>query len=69
MLDWDEENPAPNLTQIEDKILALRQRMGQSVGGGGGEPRDESAGRKPEMSRCGAEMRYKGQKERRSRAG
>jgi len=31
LLEWDEENPAPNLTQIEDEVLLLRQRFGQEM--------------------------------------
>ena len=30
-LKWDEENKTPNLTQIEDEVLMLRQRFGQEV--------------------------------------
>ena len=65
MLAWDEENSAPNLTQIEDEILELRQQMGQEMlavvlaGQEAGQPAEKS--RCPE---CGAEMRNKGQKAR-----
>jgi hypothetical protein len=71
LLAWDEENSAPNLTQmvlrthfvIEDEILALRQRMGEEMltvvlaGQAAGQPAES-----PKCSTCGAEMRYKGQK-------
>jgi len=30
-LKWDEENKTPNLTQIEDEVLMLRQRFGQEL--------------------------------------
>jgi hypothetical protein len=31
LLDWTDETPAPNLTQIEDIILALRQRLSEQM--------------------------------------
>ena len=63
LLAWDEENSAPNLTQIEDEILALRQRMGEEMltvvlaGQAASQPTEN-----PKCPTCGAEMRYKGQK-------
>ncbi|MBT7323836.1 MAG: hypothetical protein HN855_01605 [Anaerolineae bacterium] len=31
LMAWDENTPEPNLTQIEDIILALRKRMGERM--------------------------------------
>jgi hypothetical protein len=60
---WDEENSAPTLTQIEDKILELRQRLGEemlavTIAGQGMRQPVES----PPCAECGAEMRNKGTK-------
>jgi len=65
MLEWEDENKAPNLTQMEDEVLMLRQRFGQElvavmVGGQEAEQPVEN----PKCEKCGAEMRTKGDKER-----
>ena len=60
---WDEENSAPTLTQIEDRILELRQRLGEemlAVTLEGQALRQPAAS--PTCADCGAEMRYKGEK-------
>lgn len=60
---WDAENRTPTLTQIEDKILELRQRMGEemlAVTLVGQDLRRPVAS--PICPECGAEMRYKGEK-------
>jgi hypothetical protein len=69
---WEEENSAPNLTQIEDEVLELRQRFGEEmvavlVAGQEAQQPVET----PHCEQCGAELTYKGQKERTvdSRAG
>ncbi len=31
LLDWTEQTEAPNLTQIEDEVLKLRQRFGEKL--------------------------------------
>lgn len=63
LLDWDEANSAPNLTQIEDEVLELRRRFGQglteAVAAG------QEAGQlveSPVCANCGKAMKYKGQK-------
>jgi hypothetical protein len=65
LLAWDEENDAPDLTQMEDVILALRQRMGQemlSVVLAGQET--QAPVETPICPECGGEMRTKGGKRR-----
>ena len=63
LLAWDEESEAPDLTQIEDVILGLRQRMGQEmleVVVAGQETKEPAEA--PVCLGCGAEMRSKGGK-------
>ena len=31
LMDWDDANEAPNLTQIEDVVLELRKRFGERI--------------------------------------
>ena len=63
LLAWEETNTAPNLRQIEEEVLKLREGFGQELaltvlaGQEAGQP---AAGVK--CPQCGAEMRYKGQK-------
>jgi len=72
MLKWEEENDAPNLIQIEDEVLALRQRFGEEMVAvlvEGQEARQPVA--VPKCEGCGREMTDKGRKVRTvaSRAG
>ena len=72
LLTWDDENPAPTLTQIEDIVLELRKRMSERMAEAlieKQENRQPVPG--PNCPQCGGEMRYKGQKRNRveSRAG
>lgn len=65
LLEWDEQTKAPTLTQIEDVILKLRQRMGQRMAEEvlrGQEASGPVPG--PECPQCKREMRYRGKKER-----
>jgi hypothetical protein len=64
LLEWDEKNEKPNLTQIEDAVLELRQRFGQEMaltlveGQAARQPTEA-----PVCAQCGQAMRYKGVKQ------
>ncbi len=64
LLDWADSTPEPNLTQIEDIVLQLRQRFGEGMVRGVVEAQ---GGKRPAVGpacpECGEEMRYKGQKQ------
>ena len=65
LLEWEEENKAPNLTQIEDEVLMLRRRFGEELVAvviAGQEAQQPT--KNPKCEKCGVEMRYKGGKER-----
>jgi DNA repair exonuclease SbcCD ATPase subunit len=72
LLDWEEKNERPNLTQIEDIVLKLRKEVGEEMAD---EILGEIGGKTPvpgpACPKCGKEMRYKGQREKHieSRAG
>jgi hypothetical protein len=64
LLDWDERTRTPNLRQIEDEVLELRQRFGQRLATTVIE--DQAAQQPAEPPPCpqyGEALRYKGQKE------
>jgi hypothetical protein len=64
LLDWDEQNEKPNLTQIEDEVLELRRRFGQAMAltlVAGQEVRQPVEA--PVCETCGQPMRYKGVKQ------
>lgn len=63
LLEWGERNEAPNLTQIEDEVLKLRQEFGQEMVSAvvEGEEAKQPA-ENPKCPTCGKAMRYKGQK-------
>ena len=62
-LEWEEKNPEPDLTQIEEIALKLRKEFGQEIAQvaiEGQAMRVLVPG--PKCSKCGEEMHYKGQK-------
>jgi hypothetical protein len=64
LLDWHQETEEPNLSQVEGKVLELRQRLSEQMGQVVIE--NQEAVRPvpgPRCGGCGQEMRYKGLKE------
>ena len=63
LLAWEETNTAPNLQQLEEEVLKLREGFGQELALTvleGQEAVQPAAGMK--CPQCGQEMRYKGRK-------
>jgi uncharacterized protein with PIN domain len=63
LLDWDEQAERPNLTQIEEAVLPLRQQFGQAMACvlvDGQEARQPVA--QPSCPQCGQPLRDKGRK-------
>ena len=72
LMKWEEENSAPNLTQIEDEVLEVRRELGEAIVAvlvEGQEARQPVEA--PRCEGCGEGMTYKGRKARtvESRAG
>jgi hypothetical protein len=62
-LEWEEQNPKPDLTQIEDIALKLRKEFGQEIAQLAIENQAErTPAPGPKCVKCGVEMRYKGKK-------
>jgi hypothetical protein len=63
LLDWHEETAAPDLMQIEEWVLQLRERLGQRMAETVIEAQDSSQlVEAPVCRQCGERMRYKDQK-------
>ncbi len=63
LLDWNETHEKPDLSQIEDKILKLREKMSQSMVESVLESQGEVQPVDLMCPKCGKKMRYKGRKE------
>lgn len=58
---WYEETEEPSFTQIEEKVLELRQRLSERMAGEVAERQPiNQAGPGPKCGKCGREMRSKG---------
>ena len=71
-LAWEEENPRPDMTDIEEIALAIRKALGQEIVQMAVEEQEERRPVPgPRCKKCDQEMRYKGEKstEIESRAG
>jgi hypothetical protein len=63
LLEWSATTQRPNLTQIENKVLELRERFGEELAQGVvAEQEAKQPVPGPRCPRCGREMAYKGQK-------
>ena len=62
-LNWEEQTDKPNLTQIEDIVLRLRERLGQRMAVVAIDDQDaKQPVEAPACPTCGETLRYKGQK-------
>ena len=62
-LEWEEKNPQPDLTQIEEIALILRKEFGQEIAQVAIESQaSRTPAPGPKCAGCGNEMRYKGKK-------
>ena len=60
---WERQAGAPKLSEIEEKVLAMRQQLGKRVLKAVIEDQDaRQPAEPPKCPTCRAEMRYKGQK-------
>ena len=63
LLDWVDQTSEPNLTQIEDKVLELRQRFSEEMARGVIEAQEvKQPVIAPCCPKCREKMTYKGQK-------
>jgi uncharacterized protein with PIN domain len=62
LLDWDESQSAPDLTQIEDIVLELREKLGKAMVESVVESQEATQPVEVVCPKCGGLMRYKGRK-------
>lgn len=63
LLDWEGENEAPNLGEIEEEVIAIREKFGgEMLKGVLKEQASIQSVPGPGCRGCGQEMRYKGRK-------
>lgn len=63
LLDWEEENKAPNLREIEEELLQLRKQFTQELAAQVlGDQESSQPVETPICPSCGGAMRYKGKK-------
>ena len=63
LLDWNETHEAPDLTQIEDIVLELRERLSRAMVASVVESQENTQPVELRCPTCGEPMRYKGRKE------
>ncbi len=62
LLDWNEAHPGPDLTQIEDIVLELREKLSQAMVESVAANQEQRQPAEVLCPQCGGVMRYKGQK-------
>ncbi len=65
LLDWTEQTEAPNLTQIEDEVLKLRQQFAEKLAAAAVEQQPASAPLTVNCPECGQAMHQKKKRQRR----
>jgi hypothetical protein len=63
LLDWNETHEKPDLTQIEDIVLKLRERLSKAMVESVVESQEAVQPVEMRCPKCGGVMRYKGRKE------
>ena len=63
LLDWNETHETPDLTQIEDIVLALREKLSRAMVASVVESQENVQPVELRCPACGGSMRYKGRKE------